>query len=232
MANPSTAQPALGFAFVFIYILHPDNVMTYNFADSANTAVGVLVGVLIGTLSYSLILPPDPLAARRYVTYRIRHGLQELATLNPVPHFCFWETRMYDRVSRLNDPQNLSATPTDEWLDAGLSALTLGNEVIRMRSWLSAAEVPAQVAARASNVIAAFRHFLSEPQRALAAVRTEEGIISGLDPGADHPERRQWARISGALSECDCYLTHSPLLTTVASASQTESPELKAAHPA
>jgi uncharacterized membrane protein YccC len=107
MANPPTAQPALSFVFVFVYIVRPDNVMVYDLSDSLNTGIGVLVGVLIGTLCYTLIFPPDPRAARRYVTYRIRYGLEQLARVNPIPRFCSWESRMYDRVSRLNDPQNL-----------------------------------------------------------------------------------------------------------------------------
>jgi uncharacterized membrane protein YccC len=214
MANPSMAQPALSFAFVFVYVVRPDNMMTYDLTDTLNTAIGVLVGVLVGTLSYKLIFPPDPQAARRYVTYRIRHGLGMLAQTHSIPHFCSWETRMYDRVSRLNDPLNLSGTPTDEWLDAGLSALTLGNEVIRLRLWLATGEVSTQITTHAAKVIDAFRHFLSEPQKALATVRSERQIISGLDPGIGHPQRRRWAQIFGVLSESDFYLTHNPVLTT------------------
>jgi hypothetical protein len=37
------------------------------------------VGILFGTLAYTLVFPPDPQAARRYVTYRIRRGLELLA---------------------------------------------------------------------------------------------------------------------------------------------------------
>ncbi|HEY0257289.1 MAG TPA: FUSC family protein, partial [Candidatus Methylacidiphilales bacterium] len=214
MAKPATSQPALSFAFVFIYIVRPDNLMVYDLSDSINSAIGVLGGVLFGTLSYKLIFPPDPAAARRYVTYRVRYGLELLARQRTVPQFYPWETRMYDRVTRLNDPQNLSGTPTDEWLDAGLSALTLGNEVIRLRQWTAAGEVPAPVAPHLTNVIDAFRRFVAEPQIAFRAVRSERRIIAGLDPGVGHPDRRQWARISGALTESYFYLARNPRLTT------------------
>ncbi len=214
MVNPSTSQAALSFAFVFIYIVRPDNMMVYDLSDSINSAIGVLGGVLFGTLSYKLIFPPDPAAARRYVTYRVRYGLELLARQRTVPQFYPWETRMYDRVTRLNDPQNLSGTPTDEWLDAGLSALTLGNEVIRLRQWTAAGEVPAPVAPHLTNVIDAFRRFVAEPQIAFRAVRSERRIIAGLDPGVGHPDRRQWARISGALTESYFYLARNPRLTT------------------
>jgi uncharacterized membrane protein YccC len=227
MANPPTAQPALSFVFVFVYMVRPDNVMTYDLADSLNTGVGVLVGVLIGTLCYRLIFPPDPRAARNYVTYRIRYGLEQLARTNPIPHFCSWESRMYDRVSRLNDPQNLSGTPTDAWLDASLGALTLGNELIRLRRWVAQGDVPVLLTGHVSKVIDSFQRFLSDPKKAVAALRSEAQIISGLDPGVGHAERRWWARVSGALGESDFYLTHNPLLTAVDSTAPDYSAEFK-----
>ena len=54
---------------------------------------------------------------------------------------------MYDRVIRLYDPQNLSGTHTDEWFEAGLGALTLGNEILRLRHWLAEERLPAEVRA-------------------------------------------------------------------------------------
>ncbi len=88
-----------GFSFVFVTLVRPLNPMTYDLTDTLNTGLAVLVGVLFGTLAYILIFPPDPRAARRYVTYRIRWGLERLARINPVPGFSHWETRMYDRVA-------------------------------------------------------------------------------------------------------------------------------------
>jgi len=93
MANPSSAGAAAGFSFVFVNMIRPLNPMTYDLADTLNTALAILVGVLFGTLAYVLIFPPDPRAARRYVTYRIRLGLELLAMNNPIPPFPAWETR-------------------------------------------------------------------------------------------------------------------------------------------
>jgi uncharacterized membrane protein YccC len=218
MAHPSIAAPALSFAFVFCYVVRPDNLMTYDLGDSLNTAVAVLMGVLAGTLSYTLLLPPNPKAARRYVTYRIRRGLEEIARQNPIPHFCFWETRMYDRVIRLYDPENPSATTTDEWLEAGLGAITLGNELLRLRHYLEAERRPTELNRALLRVIGAFGDFFSKPHHAVGEVKDEIGRIASLDPGPGHPERRLWARILGALEEIDVYLTRHPKLVTIESA--------------
>ena len=188
--------------------------MVYDLSDSLNTGVAILVGVLFGTMSYILIFPPNPQAARRYVTYRIRRGLESLARMNAVPvSNSHWETRMYDRVSRLNDPNNLSGTPTDEWLDAGLGALTLGNEILRLRRWLATERLSAEARAAVTKIIDAFGRFLPEPQLAVAEVREQRQEVLRFDPGVGQTERRAWARILGALAEIDFFLTHNPLLT-------------------
>jgi uncharacterized membrane protein YccC len=165
MANPSTNIMAISFSFIFLNLVQPTNPMTYDLAGTLNFALATQVGVLFGTLAYILIFPPDPQAARRYVTYRIRRGLEWLALIEPVPATSSsWETRMYDRVIRLNDPQNLSGTPTDEWLDAGLEALTLGNEILRLRRWLETERLSTELNAAVKKIIDAFGRFLPEPQ--------------------------------------------------------------------
>jgi uncharacterized membrane protein YccC len=213
MTNPPMAAPALSFAFVFCYVVRPDNLMAFDLNDSLNTALAVLTGVLFGTLSYVLILPPNPKAARRYVTYRIRRGLEEMALLQPIPHFCFWETRMYDRVIRLYDPQNLSGTSTDEWLEAGLGAVTLGNQILRLRHWLETEKLSPEVSTAAGSVVDLFGRFYSEPQPAADEVKSRIREIAQLDPGPAQEGRQSWARILGALEEIDVYLTRHPRLT-------------------
>ncbi len=105
--------PAAGsFSFVFLSLVQFENQISFDLADTLNRSMAILVGYLIGTLAFILILPANPAAARRYVTYRIRRGLDWLAVTRLRPGEVFaWETRMYDRVMRLNDPENPSSTP-------------------------------------------------------------------------------------------------------------------------
>ena len=200
--------------FVFVNIVRPVNPMTYDLADTLNTGLAIIVGVLFGTLSYLLIFPPDPQAARRYVTYRIRRGVGVARPArNRFPHFSPWETRMYDRVIRLNDPQNLSGTPTDEWLDAGLGALTLGNEILRLRRWLATEKLSAELRAAVRKSHRGVRQ-ISCPSPSVPSRRSRIGCeqLAQLDPGPGQPGRRAWARILGALAEIDVYLAHHPRL--------------------
>jgi len=215
MANPSMAAPSLSFAFVFCYVVRPDNQMTYDLTDSLNTALAVLIGVLFGTLSYTLLFPPNPKAARRYVTYRVRRGLEDIARLNPIPPFCFWETRMYDRVIRLYDPENPSGTTTDEWLEAGLGAITLGNELLRLRHWSETEKNSDELQTTLKDVVDAFSSFFSNPQLAVTKVKDRIQKMARLDPGSGNQERRTWARILGALEEIDVYVAHHPRLIKI-----------------
>jgi uncharacterized membrane protein YccC len=215
MANPATNVAGVSFSFVFLALVGPSNPMVYDLSASMNFGLATAVGILFGTLSYILIFPADPLAARRYVTYRIRRGLEFISRHDPLPATStFWETRMYDRVIRLNDPANPSATPTDEWLDAGLGALTLGNEILRLRRWLATESLSTDVKTSTAKVVDAFRDFLHKPE--LAAVEVREGLddIALDDPGAGDPHRQAWARILGALGEINFFLSRNPLLTS------------------
>jgi uncharacterized membrane protein YccC len=214
MAYPPTAAAGVAFSLVFLNFVAPANPMVFDLAGSINAGLALIMGVLFGTLAYVLIFPPDPQAARRYVTYRIRRGLELISLQQPVPATsAHWESRMYDRVIRLNDPQNPSGTPTDEWLDAGLGALNLGNEILRLRRWLEHGEMSPTVRAAVTKVVEGFSRFLVEPQRATILLNEQLRYLSARDPGRGHPDRLMWARAVGSLGEMDIYLDHHPRLT-------------------
>lgn len=212
LSNPATNIRALPFVFAFLSIANVSNPMVYDFSDSMNTALATEFGVLVGIAAYILIFPPDPHGARWYVTYRIRRGLEQLASTVPIPPFYEWETRMYDRVNRLYDPDNPSGTHTDEWYDAGLGALTLGNEILRLRDWLAEGDVPANVRSEVEKIIAAISHIRRKPEPAFAALQGGRARILEMDPGRGDPGRRCWARVVGALEEMEVYLGEHPRL--------------------
>jgi uncharacterized membrane protein YccC len=212
MANPKTTFPAVAFSFVFLNLVGPDNVMVYDLADTINTGLAIELGVFVATLCYVVIFPPNPAAARRYVTYRVRLGLGKLASLSRTMKFSEWETRMYDRVNRLHDPENLSGTHTDEWFEAGLGALTLGNEILRLRGWMESEPMPPEVRASVGKTLHLLGNFCAKPQRAFAQVKREVTELAPRDPGQGRPERRIWARVLGAMEEMEVYLSHHPRL--------------------
>ncbi len=218
IAYPPTTLFGVAYSFVFLAEVGPTNPQVYDLSGSINSGLATILGTLFGTLAYVLIFPPDPAAARRYVTYRIRRGLELISLRKPVPPTnAHWETRMYDRVMRLNDPNNPSGTPTDEWLDAGLGALNLGNEIQRLRRRLEFESMPDVVRTAAFSVIAGFNRFLPEPAKALAIIREQIARLAQADPGRGHVHRRIWAQVLGNLREMEDYLAAHPRLTKVES---------------
>jgi len=75
LSHPSTAAAASVFSLVFVNVVRPYNPMVYDLSKTLNLWLAIETGILLGTLSYILIFPPNPLAARKYVTYSIRRGL-------------------------------------------------------------------------------------------------------------------------------------------------------------
>ncbi|HEX4140182.1 MAG TPA: FUSC family protein [Candidatus Methylacidiphilales bacterium] len=209
--------PACGsFSFVFLSVGQFDNAMTYDLSDTLNRSLAILGGQLFGTLGYILIFPVDPVAARRYVTYRIRSGLRMQAVKKLTAESTSdWETRMYDRVMRLGDPENPSATPTSKWVDAGLEALTLGDQLLQLRGRLEKEKLPRPVREAAQRTVDAFARFLRRPDDALVIVQEQIAALTGHDPGPGHAaDRLCWARMLGSLWEIEYYLASSPVLST------------------
>jgi hypothetical protein len=101
---------------------------------------------------------------------------------------------------------------TDEWFESGLGALTLGNEILRLRHWLAEERLPATVRRELEPVITGLAQIMSFPEPADAAVKLGRARILDLDPGQGHPERKTWARVAAALEEMDVYLDEHPRL--------------------
>ena len=142
--------------------------------------------MLVGTLAYVLIFPPDPLAARRYVTYRIRRGLGLLARMPADPAlFAIGRRACTTASTGCTIRTILPARTTDEWFEAGLGALTLGNEILRLRHWLEREPLPrARRAGRCGQVVDALRRFLRRA-RAAPTTQVKRGCaqLAPLDPG-------------------------------------------------
>jgi len=208
LCYPKTAGFAAAFPIVFVTVVAPANPMQFNALDFLNLGIATLVGVLTATLAYRLVLPPDPQAARRYVVRRILDSLENISQEHCIS-FEDWTTRMYDRIIRLSDPENLSGTPTDEWLDTGLGSVDLGCELFRLRTLAADERLPREVRQALENAQAHFVNLRAHPRQALAAARNALSTALGWQP--DHRGgteiRRTWARTAGVLEEINARLS-------------------------
>jgi uncharacterized membrane protein YccC len=199
-AKPATASIPPGFAIVFLITLSPANQMDYDMQSFFNTAYATLLGVLAATMAYTLIYPPNPTAARRYVTYWMRLGLEIVSSKEPTPSQVSWASRMYDRINRLIDPNNPSGTASNNVLSSGLSALHIGQEIIRLRQLPVGNESQGIV----NEVIKNFQHIVPHPERVLEAISRALQELRAIS--SPEPYRLARLRAVGALEEMESEL--------------------------
>lgn len=212
--DPKIGLVGLAYGVSFLAMSRPLNPMDYDVVSFLNNVIATLGGVAFGVLSYKLFIPPDPRAARCYVVQRIRLGLQRISELNPVPRYCDWQTRMYDRVNRLHDPENPSGSPTDEWLDGGLGAVNLGNDLLRLRLLLGEGKLSAPVARRLQSVLKTFSDIVKHPEPAERIVQFAVEAIAHTPPEDDPAKRRAWFRALGIMQEIEAFFVEHPRFLT------------------
>jgi len=210
--HPKTNGFAAAFSISVFLLFDAHNVMDYNLTAFLNVGLATLVGCFGGTLPYLLVFPPDPAIARTYTLYRIRLSLELISLVEPCPPVRAWTTRMYDRVSRLQDPERPNDLVPDQWLNVGLEAIDLGNEVYRLRQLLENPALPKEFRQVLEKVRVSFTNFVAHPDQAVLASRFALSQAEGISPTGDRRERRMWARAVGVLAEIRGYFSHSTTL--------------------
>ena len=200
---PKTAIYGAAFPIVFLTLIAPANPVTFDVVEFLNTGISTLIGVLAGTLAYSIVFPPDPVAARDYVVYRIRESLETIAGCESTPSICNWTTRMYDRILRLHDPANRSGTFTNEWLETGLASVNLGCEIFRLRGLLADGNLTPESRDRLELIRAGFAGFIQHPEHTAAEAKKALAELPPSPPANGAEARRLWARVRGAAEEID-----------------------------
>ena len=212
--NPRYAVIGLAYCVFFFVIERPLNPMDFDPSLFFNNAVAALVGTFLGAISFRLFMPPNPYRARRYVIYRVRCGLKSMAEQEPIPPYWEWQTRMFDRINRLYDPANPSATTTDEWFEGGLSALHLGNEVLLLRHLIGDSVLPDAAETLARSVVRSFSNILKEPDSTRFTIQAVKATLQGTPAPQVEEHRRAWCRLQGIVDEMEAFFLEHPRFLT------------------
>jgi len=202
-----------GFAFTvnFFAAVAPLNPMNYNVVTFLNNTIALNVGVIFGSLAYILILPSDPLAADRYVRYRIRRGFEILAQHEPPPPAAAWKSRMFDRVNRLYQSAEAIGVERNVWMERGLRALHFGNGVLRLRALLATGKLGKETARMVQSILDSIGWFTECPRVACQFVKSGVEILQHSALPEEPEAKITFLRTLGTLQEMDQFFERHPI---------------------
>lgn len=125
-ANPGVAT---AFSIIFLQTVGPANVTRYDPARLLDGALASTVGIAIGALVYTIILPFNREGAiRRTMTLIRRDLLTVVAAPRPMERSRF-ETRLYDRLTRL-----VALGASERQMASSVASLGIGLETLELRN--------------------------------------------------------------------------------------------------
>jgi uncharacterized membrane protein YccC len=193
--NPGTARIATSFNVYFLSLVGPTNEMSYDPAGFIDSAGATLVGIGIGIMMFSLVLPTDPMRLARRILDRIRRDIAAVATRPGRAERHGFETLVYDRLTRI------FALSADETLLAGgVAALGVALEIDRLKGEPLAGEDRRAVDGVIARIAGALR---DEPapglDRELDEVRSH--LMSGPSGTEDAGTRLRAAAALGMIAD-------------------------------
>ncbi len=125
--RPALSGMSTVMAFVFVFLLDPENEIAYNTLALYNSALAIFAGCAAASLSFALLPPVAPaLRVRRLLNFSLR-DVRAIAIDAVSPSVKDWEQRMFSRLAAL--PDKVTPACATELL----SAMRVGSEIIRLR---------------------------------------------------------------------------------------------------
>jgi uncharacterized membrane protein YccC len=194
MAQPWNTALFLPIVANFTPILAPANQMSYNTIEFYNTALAIVAGCAVGSLSFRLIPPLSPQQRSRRLLVLSLRDLRRLAT-DPDRRNWGWEGRLYSRIAALSN----EAEPLDRAIL--VTALAVGRNFVSLQD--SAAQLGFE-----REFAAALGHFSAGDCRAtlmqLDAADRRLAALAGNRPAAMRA-RAQILAIRDALADRSTY---------------------------
>jgi uncharacterized membrane protein YccC len=204
MAQPWQAMIFTAMAFNFVQLLAPANQMSYNTLQFYNSALAIIAGRGVATLSFRLLPPLSPaLRTERLLVLALRE-LRRLATDAVLLPQDRWEGRVYGRLAALPD----EAVPSQR--AQLVAALSVGIDIINLRRILPRLDLGLEL----DGALAALaqRHSAAATAR-LTVLDHRLAFLAGTDRQSSHVMRAS-GRI---LAICDALVEYGYYFDTGAS---------------
>ncbi|RRI02266.1 FUSC family protein [Mesorhizobium tamadayense] len=196
MANPRHVGVATAFAINFLAFLSPHQLMTYDpgpfFAGSAS----ILVGILIAVGVFIIVLPANPWVTVERISQAMREDLARLCLHERIPRRSAFESLAYDRINQLMPQLRPTGRKGDPILGGSIAAVTVGLEVLRLRSAQLNSAIPHETVESIGNFLRGLARELlfrrhGEPQTSTVAVARQ--YAASIADRSDRPEMLQVA---------------------------------------
>jgi uncharacterized membrane protein YccC len=210
LLNPQYTGIGFAYCVLFMVVERPLNPMDYDAVSFLNNAVATILGTGCGVLTYLLFFPDNRRLSRWYVVLRIRQGLRNIAGEIPITPYWAWQTRMFDRINRLYNPDKQPGTTEDDSYDGGVGALSLGNDLLRLRHLLNEGTLGAEASSLAQDVVQSFSAIMSQPELAHGAARKATASLKSIAPPAETVQHRAWLRLIGIVGEIRAFFVLYP----------------------
>jgi uncharacterized membrane protein YccC len=210
LLNPKTNGIGFAYCVLFMVIERPLNPMDYDAESFFNNAVATILGTGCGVLTYLLFFPDNRRLARWYVVFRIRQGLRNIAREIPITPYWTWQTRMFDRVNRLYNPDKPPGAVEDETYEGGIGALSLGNDLLRLRRLIDERTLDARASDLAEAVVQSFSEVMSQPELTHRAAREATASLKSIAPPVQTVQHSAWLRLIGIVGEMRAFFVLYP----------------------
>ncbi|WP_454625053.1 FUSC family protein [Bradyrhizobium cenepequi] len=175
MTRPWLPPVSVALTATFIPLLGPANQMSYNTLAFYNVALAIFVGLAVAALAFRLLPPLSADFRVRRLLGRTLRELRRLASNRLRPTSEAWEGRIYSYLQALPE-QTQPAARSDL-----LSALVVGNAVIRLRPVAGRFDLDQELAGALDAVVqgspaAAFERLVEVDGKLAAVARTTPGL--------------------------------------------------------
>lgn len=171
----------LGFNLMFAQIIAPENLMRFNVVNFFNDAIAQIIGLVLASLMFALILPEHRQGSRRHIEQAIWEEALRLC-VSDRPHLRHhFESRMRDLMNQLNmGIRGTADAETRRVLNEAIALLELGHAILDLRALN--AQFPATHPARAETekCIAILADYFRQPQ-----TRHGEALVATRDAGVE-----------------------------------------------
>ena len=197
MANPRLVGVATAFAINFLAFLNPQQVMTYAPLEFFAGSASILIGILLAIGVFLVVFPANAWKTADRTAQAMRQDLVRLCLHERIPRRSAFESLAYDRINQLMPHMRALGRKGDAFLGGGIAAVTVGLEILRLRTALLTRTMPQTVSQATTNFLKKLAHLLLVPsppadwsttiaeiRQDAAAIASEDGKSGGVQVAA------------------------------------------------